>query len=104
MKITIGNLRQIIRKSLSEAGGARPSRPQPYTRNAMAPDLADRVAIGRLETGEPEEEELPPHLREPVVDFEDCYGPVPPIAGDPYVGQDPFARDYSPLPTPAIKR
>lgn len=42
---------------------------------------------------------LPDHLREPLVDPEDCYGPVPPDAEDPYVQQDPFVRDAMPHPT-----
>jgi hypothetical protein len=104
MKITIGNLRRIIRNSLREAGGGQPRKKQPYIRNAMAPDIVDREALGRLETGDQEEDELPPHLREPEVDAEDCWGPVPPTAEDPYVTQDPYVRFSSPLPTPQIKR
>lgn len=49
-------------------------------------------------------EGLPAHLRDPIEDPEDCFGPVPPTNNDPYVQQDPFVRDSSPLPSPAIKR
>lgn len=49
-------------------------------------------------------EGLPDHLLEPQVTPDECYGPVPPEAEDPYVGQDPFVRDWSVLPTPGIHR
>lgn len=103
MKITIGQLRSIIRNVLLETGGAGPVPPQPYTRNAMSPDINDREAIGRLEFGEPEID-LTDHLREPALTPEECWGPVPPQKKDPGVYQDPFTRDFSPLPTPPIKR
>jgi hypothetical protein len=103
MKITIRQLRSIIRDCILEAGGASPIPPQPYTRNAMSPDISHREQLGKLQTGEPIEE-LPEHLREPELTPEECWGPVPPIAKDPGVYQDPFARHFSPLPTPGIKR
>ena len=51
-----------------------------------------------------DDDELPSHLRDPMEDPEDCWGPVPPVTPDPYVQQDPFVRDSSPLPSPPIKR
>lgn len=104
MRITVGQLRNIIRGVIRESGGGWPRKPQPYTRNAMSPDINDREAMGKLQFGTPEEDELPPHLREPTEDPEDCYGPVPPTAEEPYVSQDPYVRYSSPLPTPGIRR
>jgi hypothetical protein len=103
MKITLGQLRAIIREVLRESGGGVSRPPQPYTRNALSPDINNREAIGRLQTGTPDEE-LTSHLVEPEVDPEDCWGPVPPTAEDPHVWQDPFVKWHSPLPTPSIKR
>jgi hypothetical protein len=104
MKITLGQLRSIIRHALLEAGGASPIPSQPYTRNAMSPDINHREQLGKLEFGEVEDE-LPEHLREPELTPEECWGPVPPNdENDPGVYQDPFVRSYSPLPTPGIKR
>lgn len=70
----------------------------------MSPATADREQLGRLTTGDGDEEELAPHLRDQVLEPDECWGPVPPVNGDPYVGQDPYARDTSPLPTSPIKR
>ena len=103
MKITLGELRKIIREILRESGGGWASPPQPYTRNALSPDINNREQLGRLQTGTPEIE-LSPHLRDPVEEPEDCWGPVPPVAEDPYVTQDPWVKYSSPLPTPSIKR
>ena len=104
MKITIGQLRSIIRKTIIESGGGWASPPQPVINNPMSPDISYREALGKLQTGTPDEDDLPEHLRFPEEDEEDCWGPVPPTGKEPYVGQDPFTRDYSPLPTPQIKR
>jgi len=49
-------------------------------------------------------DELTPHLREPIYDEEDCWGPVPPTGNDPYALPDPYAKDTGVLPTPPIKR
>ena len=103
MKITIGQLRRIIRNVILESGGGYSKPPQPYTRNAMSPDISNREALGRLEFGEPEDQ-IADHLTEPELTPEDCWGPVPPQKKDPGVFQDPFTRDFSPLPKPPIQR
>lgn len=77
-------------------------------RNALSPSTNSREQIGSLNV-EPidtvaDPDGLPDHLLEPLIDPEDCYGPVPPEAEEPYVGQDPFVRDSSPVPSGAIKR
>lgn len=73
----------------------------------MSPATADREQIGTLadrDIDTEDGEDLPPHLREPAVDMDDCYGPVPPTAEEPYTQQDPFVRDFGVLPSPSIKR
>lgn len=108
MRITLRELRGYIRNAIVESGGGTPNKAQPYMGNAMSPGGADREQLGSLANVDTDtvddQDELPSHLREPNVDFEDCYGPVPPVVPDPYVSQDPFTRDTSPLPTPPIKR
>jgi len=95
VRIRLGALRRILR----EAEGGWPGKP---LRNALSPDVNSREQLGTLNAqaidtvGDPDE--LPEHLREPLVDPEDCEGPVPPEAENPYVGQDPFARDFAPQP------
>jgi hypothetical protein len=76
-----------------------------YIGNPLSPSTDDREALGYLADGGPDDEdELSLHLNEPVEDPENCYGPVPPTNGDPYVMQDPLTRDTSPLPTSPIRR
>ena len=104
MKITIGELRSIIRQVLQETGGGWASPPQPAGGDSFNPDINNREALGRLKSGTPIDDDLAPHLRDPQDNFDDDYGPVPPTNGEPYVSQDPFVRDHSPLPTPSIKR
>ena len=104
VKISIRELRSIIRQAIIETGGGWASPPQPASGDSFNPDINRREALGRLESGTPIDDDLPSHLRDPQEDFEDDYGPVPPTKGDPYVSQDPYARDFSPLPTPSIKR
>lgn len=106
MITTIGEFRRLVRAALREGAGAPATKPEPYMRDAFAPDHADREALGYLADVDVDTEDgqLPPHLRDTVEDPEDCFGPVPPDQGDPYVGQDPFVRDSSPLPTPPFKR
>lgn len=108
MRITVGYLRSLIREALFlEAGGAPATKPRPYVRNAMSPASADREQLGRnsaKDIDDGDEDELAPHLRDQTENPEDCYGPVPPTQGDPYVNQDMYVRDSSPLPTPPIKR
>lgn len=103
MKIRIGDLRNIIREIIQEAGGGTTLPKNPHIRNAMAPDFADREQLGKI--AKPRDpDEIAPHLVEPVYDFEDCYGPVPPQGKNPYALPDPYVKDSSPLPTPQIKR
>lgn len=99
MRIRLSELRKKIVRALDESG--------PYIRNALSPDSNSREGLksmGKPDLGNDPDEELPPHLRDVHVDPADCYGPVPPFAPDPYVTQDPLVRDYSPLPTSAIRR
>lgn len=105
MKITIGELRSIIRSAIREAAGGTTLPHMPVVRNSIGPDFSDREQLGRISTKDADkEDELPPHLREPVHQEEDCWGPVPPTGKDPYAIPDPYAKDYGVLPTPPIKR
>jgi hypothetical protein len=95
--MSLRSLRRIIREAMiAEIGGGIPNKPQPMTRNPMSPDINNREQIGKMETGDQEDDELAPHLMEPIYSKEDCYGPVPPDAEDPYVQQDPYVNDASP--------
>ncbi len=108
MKITLGELRHLILRVLAEGGGGSATKPMFGGRNPLSPETADREALGYLADDptdiQGDDDDLPSHLRQPTEEPEDCFGPVPPVQGDPYVQQDPFARDTSPLPTPGIKR
>ena len=101
VKITLGQLRNIVRGVLREAAGGRSTPAGKFVRNALSPEKADREQLRDLGTSD-DVEGLAAHLVDPEVDPEDCWGPVPPVVGDPYVGQDPFVRDSSPLPSPRI--
>lgn len=105
MRLTLGQLKRLILREVGANGGF-PG--EPYGRNVNSPDINTREQIGSL-AGEPEDvvddpDKMPEHLRDVTVSPEDCFGPVPPNAEEPYVGQDPFTRDISPLPTGGIKR
>lgn len=99
-------LRSFIRQMVMlEAGGAPANAPRPVLSNPMAPSMADREQIGRISIKDLDDpEEISPHLREPVYDEEDCWGPVPPTAENPYALPDFYNKDYGVLPTPPIKR
>lgn len=88
---------------MREAVGARPTPAGKFVRDAVSPERADREQLKNLGRTE-NEDELASHLVDPEVDPEDCWGPVPPLVGDPYVGQDPFVRDSSPLPGKPVYR
>ena len=101
----LGRLRQLIKLALDEGGGGWASPPQPAGRHNMSPEVNNREAIQVMKVGNMQDvDELPPHLRDPYEDPEDCFGPVPPNAEEPGVHQDPFVRDSSPLPGSSIKR
>jgi hypothetical protein len=105
MKIRLSELRKLIRAALLEIGGAAATQRRPMDRNPMSPSMADREQIGRISVKDIDDpEEVSPHLRDPLYDEEECWGPVPPVAQNPYVLPDMYAKDYSVLPTPPIKR
>ncbi len=96
-----------MRASLLEWAGAPPNKPEPYVGDSFGSDWTSREALTSLADVDVDTEqgdELPPHLREPLYDEEDCYGPVPPTAEQPGVYSDPFVRDSSPVPTSGIRR
>lgn len=106
MKIRLGTLRRILREAAEGAHGTWPG--QPAGRNVLSPDINHREQLSAISAKAidtvADPDGLPDHLLEPTVTPEECYGPVPPEAEEPYVGQDPFVRDSSPNPTGAIKR
>lgn len=93
----MGTLRRLLRET---GGSSFPG--QPVGKNVLSPDINSREQIGALTAKAmdtvADPEGLPDHLLDPTVTPEECEGPVPPDAEDPYVGQDPFARDYAPQP------
>ena len=105
--VTKEAIRDYVKEVILEWGGAPPNKPQPRQRNAMSPDVATREPLGKMSKNDIDTDgnaDLPTHLREPTVDIEDCYGPVPPTAEEPYTTQDPNVRDAGVLPTPGIRR
>ena len=105
MKITVGQLRSVIRDVIAEAAGGITLPRMPVIRNAMQPDFSDREQLGRISVKDADEEDvITPHLREPVYDEEETLGPVPPTGEDPYALPDPYSKDYHVIPTPQIKR
>lgn len=89
-------LRQCIKEILAEVLEG------PHISNVLSHDLADRDQL--VDLTKFEDEEISPHLSEPVLSPEECFGPVPPTNDDPGVYADPFTRDYHVLPTSTIKR
>ena len=105
MRITVRQLRGIIREVLAEAGGAAPTPPRPNIRNAMAPSMADREQLGKISIDNLDDpDQVAPHLQEPEEDPEDCWGPVPPVAPNPYAMPDFYTKDFNVIPTQTIKR
>jgi hypothetical protein len=87
MKISIGFLRGIIKKSLFE------SALQHQVKKPGGLEMADREQMGKISVQNIEQDELAPHLREPVYSEEECWGPVPPDADPPGVYSDPYTND-----------
>lgn len=95
MKMSLRDLRTVIRKCINEA-----TKTEFF--DSPSPDTASREQIASLKQHDldtEEDDELPPHLREPVYSKEECYGPVPPTSENPYVQIDPFTNDYNDLPS-----
>jgi hypothetical protein len=95
VKITIRELRRIIRESL----GAKTTKTMfSYLGNPLSPDISDREQLGSLavddiDTINNDDNDLPLHLREPEISQKDTMGPVPPTDNDPYVRLDPYTKD-----------
>ena len=97
-------LRALIRDIILEAPGWSSAPIAPFKRKDTGFERIDREAIGRLRHGEPEEDAVSSHLREPELTPEECWGPVPPTSKKPGVYSDPWVNDYGPLPTPSAGR
>jgi len=105
MKISIGELRRIIQNVIIEGAGGTTLPRMPMIRNSMGPDFADREQLSRIASKQAkDEDEISPHLLNPLNPEEECWGPVPPTGEDPYALPDPYTKDTGVLPTPPIKR
>jgi hypothetical protein len=104
MKIRLSELKRIIRTSIIETGMSKTT----ATRSATSPATSSREQIKAMTSKgldtQDDADELPEHLRDVTAEPEDTFGPVPPTGKEPYVQQDPLARDYSPLPSSGIRR
>lgn len=102
MKTSHRLLRAYIAEALSSTPGA------PYIRNALSPAMSDREDIGPISHRDidatDDDDEIASHLVDIEVTPEECFGPVPPDAEDPYVQLDPFTRDWSVLPKSSVMR
>lgn len=100
MKLTIKELRKIIREMITESGGGVGT--SPHIRDVLSPSLSSREQLSKNTAGDNDyEEELSPHLRA-VDDPEEEWdqGPVPADNGDDfYAVMDPYTNDWSVLPT-----
>jgi len=105
MRITLGELRAIVRQVVLETGGGTTIPSRPVTRDPYSPSMSDREQIGRISVKDVEDpDEIAPHLREPEFEPEECWGPVPPVAPDPGVTMDPWTTDWHVIPTKQIRR
>jgi len=105
MKIKLGQLRNLIRETILEMGGGITLPKMPIIRNAMGPELADREQLSLVSQKDIDDNDfVAPHLREPIYDEEETWGPVPPTGDDPYTLPDPYSKDYHVIPTPQINR
>lgn len=104
VRVRLGDLRDLIRFHIVEAGGGTSH--TGTMRNAVTMmSTADREAIDRQSKFDVHDdgEDLPPHLREPEEGAEEDWGPVPPsLDNDPYAMSDPLTKDYNVIPRPAI--
>ena len=106
MKIKLRELRRIIRRAVNEMTKA-PNTMFNAMNDPLSPSTSDREQLGFLAdhpTDVDPNDDLPDHLKNPVEDPEQCWGPVPPTGEEPYTQQDPFTRDTSPNPTPGVRR
>lgn len=104
MKITVGQLRQLIQEVILEAGGAKPSKPQP-TSSPSPPGPVVRQQLTRISAKDLDKpDEIAPHLRVDFVEDEDPHGPVPPNAENPNLSTVDYAKDWGVLPTGNIIR
>lgn len=105
MKDANSVLRSLIKEIILEIAPGWSSAPiAPFMRKDTELERSDREAIGKLTHGEPDEDAVAPHLREPELTPEECWGPVPPTAPGPGAYADPWASDYGPLPRPHVGR
>lgn len=106
MKLRIKELRSIIQECLIEWAAAPPTKPSFEDVNSpLSPKTYDVNQYGqfaKIDSRENDDEDESPHLREPLLSKEDCYGPVPPVSKEPYASPDPTTKGWSIIPKPSI--
>lgn len=103
MKVTIGEVRKLVRRVLEVNAWSN------YVRDVNAPATDDREAITKMQLKTADgENELSGHLldAEKLETDEEMWGPVPPKKDQVtfYSTTDPYANDWSPLPTGNFRR
>lgn len=96
MRISLGVLRRILLREIGGDNLARIEGPNildPDVNNEKWPGVMNAKAFDTVG----DEDEMPEHLKEPNESPEDCWGPVPPVAEDPYVQLDPYVTDFVPM-------
>lgn len=106
MFVTIREIKKAVRLALLESSTEWASPPTPAGRGHLYVSINShsREQMEKMSDQDIRREEMASstsHLDDEDIDTE---GPVPPTAENPYVMQDPFVRQYSPNPTPAIHR
>jgi len=94
MKITLGELRRVIRKAIVEAGGGTTLPRSPMIRGSLGQEFSDREQLGRISMKDKKEDLISPHLQEPDYPEEETWGPVPPTGEGPHSYLDPYVKDY----------
>lgn len=102
--MSITNLRRLIRLYINEGAGAKSNKPISIGKVSQTPATASREELEDL-TAFDDADLLAPHLSEPQLSPEECWGPVPPQKkNDPGVHADPWVRDIYPVRSRHIGR
>lgn len=102
--MSITNLRRLIRLYIHEGAGAKSNKPISIGKVSQTPATASREELEDL-TAFDDADLLAPHLSEPQLSPEECWGPVPPQKkNDPGVHSDPWVRDIYPVRSRHIGR
>jgi len=89
MKLKIKDLKKLIMKEWMDDAPKMKATP---TVDEFSNTIDDRLTYGMMSTGEVETD----NYVYDEEDFDDKFGPVPPMASDANIMQDPFHTDVSP--------